>query len=208
MSKININTYKTVAYPCIAEFKDKGSRFIAFVEAIYNNSDAQAFLERIQAEHPKATHHCYAYRFGLDKQHNYRANDDGEPAGSAGRPLLGQIDSKGLSNVMIIVVRYFGGTKLGISGLIHAYKTSAAEVLNQAQIEERALRLLLEIKFDYLQMNQVMQYIKREPDVQVFDQNFGNNCILQFSIAQVLSEQFINRLQGISGIQISIVSEQ
>jgi uncharacterized YigZ family protein len=200
---VAIHTYRTLAQPNLSEYKDKGSRFIAYAEAVETMQEVRLFLERIQTEHPKATHHCYAYRLGLDKQSNYRANDDGEPAGSAGRPILGQIDSKGLSNIMVIVVRYFGGTKLGVPGLISAYKTATAQVLNEAVVEERELRQSYQIRFTYMQMNEVMQAIKREPSVALLQQQFDNECALQLSVAQADSARLLTRLHDIDQIQVT-----
>src|ERR1700704_389213 len=132
--------YNTIEKPAIAEFKDRGSKFIAYAFAV---ADVNAFKERLAAikkEHPKATHHCFAYRIGLDGN-NFRVNDDGEPSGSAGRPVLGQIDSKQLTNVLVIVVRYFGGTLLGVPGLINAYKTTAALALQVTPVVRKPVEV-------------------------------------------------------------------
>ncbi|MBL7721167.1 MAG: YigZ family protein, partial [Chitinophagaceae bacterium] len=120
--------FKTIETTAMAEFRDRGSKFIAFIFPVSDVNDFKARLADIKKEHPKATHHCFAYRIGLDGT-NFRVSDDGEPSGSAGRPILGQIDSKQLTNVLIIVVRYFGGTLLGVPGLINAYKSAAAMAL-------------------------------------------------------------------------------
>jgi uncharacterized YigZ family protein len=133
-----IDHYKTIAGPSTGEFKDRGSKFFAYAFPVFTEEEWQEELEAVKKEHFKARHHCYAYRLGVD-QNNFRANDDGEPSGTAGRPILGQIDSFELTNVLIIVVRYFGGTKLGTSGLINAYKLSAAAALDNATIEERLI---------------------------------------------------------------------
>lgn len=128
--------YNTIERFSTAEFKDRGSRFIAFAFAINNKEDFKTFHAQLKKEHPKANHHCFAYRLGIDGT-NFRVSDDGEPSGSAGRPILGQIDSKQLTNVLIIVVRYFGGTLLGVPGLINAYKTSAALALQQTTVIQK-----------------------------------------------------------------------
>ena len=144
---MDIATYKTIASTTQAEFKDKGSRFIAFAYPIQTLEEVKQYVSILKEEHHKARHWCYAYRLGVDGT-QFRANDDGEPAGSAGRPILGQIDSAGLTDVLVIVVRYFGGTLLGVPGLIHAYKTAAAEALTVAEVIEKnvgmvALRISL-----------------------------------------------------------------
>lgn len=165
--------YQTLAKPAIGEFKDKGSKFLAYIKPVFTPEDVKSFLDEIKNLHPKATHHCYAYRLGLDKLQHFRANDDGEPSGSAGRPILGQIDSHGLSNVMAIVVRYYGGTKLGVPGLIAAYKAATLDALRQAVIEQRQVLCHCSLSFPYLQMNKVMQCLKREnisPSQSVFDE--------------------------------------
>ena len=131
-----IDTYKTLSKESMAENKDRGSKFIAYSYPLSIEADFTAFLDKLKKEHPKARHHCFAWRLGIDSN-RYRANDDGEPSGTAGRPILGQIDSLGLTNVGVIVVRYFGGTLLGTSGLIEAYRDSTAEALRNAEIIEK-----------------------------------------------------------------------
>ncbi len=132
------DTYRTLAAPATGEFKDRGSKFIAYAFPVQTEEEALAHLATLRREHPKARHHCFAWRLGSDGQH-FRANDDGEPSGTAGRPILGQIDAAGLTNVVVVVVRYFGGTLLGTSGLIQAYRESAAEALRNAPVVERTI---------------------------------------------------------------------
>lgn len=163
--------YQTISQTTTVDFKDKGSRFIAIAQAIESDADVKQFLNTIKEQHPKATHHCYAYRLGLDKMMNYRANDDGEPSGTAGKPILGQIDSKQLTNVMVIVVRYFGGIKLGVSGLIHAYKTATKMVLEQAPIVQKQVLDYGEIQTDYTQINDLMRLLKKE-QVDILEQKY------------------------------------
>lgn len=176
------DTYKTIESESIGEFKDRGSKFIAYAYPAYNEEEWQARLLEVKKNHIKARHHCYAYRIGLDKN-NFRANDDGEPSGTAGRPILGQIDSFDLSNVIIIVVRYFGGTKLGTSGLINAYKTSAAEALKQAVIVEKLVEDVYLLEFDYALMSQVMNAIKGL-ELEILQQDFGHIGKLEIAIRQ------------------------
>lgn len=159
---------------------DKGSKFPTFAFEVYTEQDIKNALNEIRELHPKATHHCYAYKLGMD-DNNYRANDDGEPSGSAGRPILGQIYSNELTNVLIIVVRYYGGTKLGVSGLINAYKKGAQDALNNAKIVEKELQVFLEVESDYLQINDLLNYLKKQK-VSDLKQEFTATCKLNFQI--------------------------
>lgn len=167
-----IDHYLTIAEPAVGEFRDRGSKFFAYAYPVYNEKEWQTHLEALRKEHFKARHHCYAFRLGLDKN-NFRANDDGEPSGTAGRPILGQIDALGLTYVLVVVVRYFGGTLLGTSGLINAYKLAAADALQNAQVIERTVEDVYLLDFDYSLMSQVMNVLKKlELDIvaQVFDE--------------------------------------
>ncbi|RME99338.1 MAG: YigZ family protein [Bacteroidetes bacterium] len=152
------DSYLTLAAPAYGEFRDRGSKFLAYAFPISETEAVAEHLQQLRQEHLKARHYCYAYRIGLDKN-NFRANDDGEPSNSAGRPILGQIDSAGLTNTLVVVVRYFGGTKLGVPGLINAYKSSTAAALDSAQIVERHLRQYYRLSFTYAHMNKLMQAI-------------------------------------------------
>lgn len=174
--------YFTIAAPSTGFFKDRSSKFFAYAYPVYADEDWQAALEELKKEHFKARHHCFAYRIGLDGN-TFRANDDGEPSGSAGRPILGQIDRFNLTNVAVIVVRYFGGTKLGVSGLINAYRESAAEALRQADIIEKFVEDVYAVTFDYSQMNPVMNAVKKL-DLFIMKQQFENSGYLEISIKQ------------------------
>ena len=189
-----IDIYKTLSGESIGEFKDRGSKFIAYAFPVYNEEEWQEKLTEVKKEHFKARHHCYAYRLGTDKN-NFRANDDGEPSGTAGRPILGQIDSFGLSNVIIIVVRYFGGTKLGTSGLINAYRASAADALEQADIIEKLVEDIYLVEFDYALMSQVMNAVK-ELDLEMVEQDFGNIGKLKIAIRQSEVEETLPNIKA------------
>ena len=152
--------YYTIEKEATAEFKDRGSKFIGYVLPIGSVDEFKEKLNEVKKLHPKATHHCFAYRLGLDGN-TYRVSDDGEPSGSAGRPILGQIDSKDLVNVLVIVVRYFGGTLLGVPGLINAYKSAAALTLQTTPIVQRPVEQELMVQFDYTQLNEIMRAIKQ-----------------------------------------------
>ena len=176
------DTYKTIAAPTIGEFKDRGSKFIAYTTPLSTEADFPIFLEKIKKEHPKARHHCFAWRIGTDGN-RYRANDDGEPSGTAGRPILGQIYSFGLTNVGVVVVRYFGGTLLGTSGLIAAYRESTAEAIRQAIIEDRIVENIFDIRFSYDKMPDVMNALKRL-SINILEQKFDMDGCITFSIRQ------------------------
>jgi uncharacterized YigZ family protein len=152
--------YYTIEQPSMAEFKDRGSKFFAFAYPAKDIDSCKKILAQLKKEHGKAVHHCLAYRLGVDGS-TFRVSDDGEPAGSAGRPILGQIDSKGLTNVFVVVVRYFGGTLLGIPGLINAYKTATALALQLSPIIKKPIEITYELNFDYHQMNEVMLLVKQ-----------------------------------------------
>ncbi|MEJ2596336.1 MAG: YigZ family protein, partial [bacterium] len=155
---MEIYKYKTVVKPSEGLYREKGSKFIAILEHVESERNCMDFLQRVKKEYHDARHHCYAYRINPENE-MFRSQDDGEPTGSAGKPILNQILSNELFNVMIIVVRYFGGTKLGVSGLINAYKTSSGEAIDEARIVVRHLTRLAELRFDYSSMNNVMRVI-------------------------------------------------
>jgi uncharacterized YigZ family protein len=167
------DTYQTIELPGSAEFTDRGSRFLAFSFPIENKDNFKSRMAGIKAVHPKATRFCFAYRLGLTRD-MFRAGDDGEPAGTAGKPILGQIDSKQLTNVLVVVVRYFGGSLLGVPGLVNAYKTAASLVLQVTPVVQKQVEARYEIQFDYTEMNDIMQVLKQyncriiEQDAQLF----------------------------------------
>ncbi|MEO8821277.1 MAG: YigZ family protein [Ginsengibacter sp.] len=152
--------YFTVESAAKAEFKDRGSKFIAYSFPLKNTIDFKKLLQEVKKEHPKASHHCFAYRIGTDGN-NFRVSDAGEPSGTAGKPILGQIDAKNLTDILIVVVRYFGGTLLGVPGLINAYKTTASFVLQCTQVVQKAVEIQYELQFNYTEMNDVMRIIKQ-----------------------------------------------
>ena len=151
--------YNTIEKPSTAEFKERGSKFIAFAYPLETVEDFKRILQQIKKAHPKATHHCFAYRIGVDDQIS-RMSDDGEPSGTAGRPIFGQIESKQLTNVLVIVLRYFGGTLLGVPGLINAYKTAASLALQITEVVQKQAETKYNIIFDYTQMNEVRRILK------------------------------------------------
>jgi len=200
------DSYQTVKAPTEGIFRDRGSKFIAYASRVFSEADVKEQLELVKKEHPKARHHCYSYRLGLDK-HRYRANDDGEPSGTAGRPILGQIDSFGLTNVVVIVVRYFGGTKLGVPGLINAYKTATVEALSAAEIEERTVDVLVKLAFGYPVMNKVMQLIKRT-DCEVLIKNFEAEASIELAVRRDLSERLLAELGEVDSVELEVLGER
>ena len=183
--------YYTIEQPSMAEFKDRGSKFFAFAYPAKDIDSCKKILAQLKKEHGKAVHHCLAYRLGVDGS-TFRVSDDGEPAGSAGRPILGQIDSKGLTNVLVVVVRYFGGTLLGIPGLINAYKTSTALALQLSPIIKKPIEIAYELNFDYHQMNEVMMLVKQ------------SNC----SVVEQTAQLFIQLQIGIPKNRLDEVLEK
>lgn len=198
--------YKTISSSSIGEFKDRGSKFFAYAFPAYSEEEWQLQLEGVKKEHFKARHHCYAFRLGLDKN-NFRANDDGEPSGTAGRPILGQIDSFGLTNVFIVVVRYFGGTKLGTSGLINAYRTSAQIALTNANIIEKSLDDIFQITFDYALMSDVMNTLKKF-EIEIVSQDFGDIGKIKIAIPKSdLEEKMILIKAGFAKVRVEEVAD-
>lgn len=152
--------YNTIEKAATAEYKDRGSRFLAYAFPIQRTDDFKKQLKALKEEHPKAAHHCFAYRLGTEGT-AFRASDDGEPAGTAGKPILGQLDSKQLTNLAVVVVRYFGGTLLGVPGLIAAYKMAATVALQLAPIVQKPVLIPYRLQFDYTLLNDVMLLVKR-----------------------------------------------
>lgn len=179
--------YRTIQTESVAEFKDRGSRFIAYAIPVNSQAEIDSMLKRLKSEHPKAVHHCYAYRLGIDKLY-WRANDDGEPSGSAGRPILGQIDSFQVTNVLIVVVRYFGGVLLGVPGLIHAYKTASKMALEQATIIQKQLEKKILINVAYEHHFKVLQALKRHAILFEMEQ-LDNPVIIRASVPLSILEK-------------------
>jgi uncharacterized YigZ family protein len=160
MNFLLMESYYTIEKEAVAEFKDRGSKFLGYAFPVQNAEEFKKKLKQLKEEHPKAAHHCFAYRLGIDKN-NFRSADDGEPSGSAGKPILGQIDSKELTNTAVVVVRYFGGTLLGVPGLINAYKMVSSLALQLTPIIQKPVLRIYELSFDYTLMNDMMMLVKR-----------------------------------------------
>ncbi len=192
--------YLTTKQPSEGIFKDRGSKFSSYAFPVESEEHVKKYLALIKKQHSSANHHCYAFRLGADKQ-SYRANDDGEPANTAGKPILGQIQSKDLTDILIIVVRYFGGTLLGVSGLINAYKMAAADALNNAEVIEKTVNDIYEITFDYVLMNEVMRILKEE-DLKILSQHSELNCSLTFTVRKSHSTNVYDRMSKLNGLKI------
>lgn len=194
------DTYKTIAGPAEGVFRDRGSKFIAYLFPIRSEDEAKEILLRIKAEHPKARHHCWALRLSPDRS-VFRINDDGEPAGTAGRPILNTLLSFDVTNIFAVVVRYFGGTLLGVPGLINAYKSATAQALQTAKIIEKTVNDIYRIAFDYLSMNQVMKILKEE-DIEILHQEFDNRCLMDISVRKTRVNLVIGRLEKLENISV------
>ena len=190
------DTYLSIEAQSEGLFKDNGSRFIALAYPVETEDEVKEIVLGLKKEYHDARHHCYAYRIGLTGE-KFRANDDGEPSGSAGRPILGQIDSLGLSDILVVVVRYFGGIKLGIPGLIRAYKTSTSDALQSARIIEKVAGKNFRLEFGYGAMNSVMKVLK-DLSLPQSRQSFGMECSLETRVRLAAEEDFKKRLSDIN----------
>lgn len=190
--------YKTIEQPATAEYKDRGSKFIAFAYPIETVDDFKKYLQMLKKDHAKAVHHCFAYRIGTDGN-NFRVSDDGEPSGSAGKPMLGQIDSKEVTNVAVIVVRYFGGSLLGVPGLINAYKTVTSLVLQVTPIVPKQIEVKYLIHFDYTQMNEVMMLMK-QCNCTVISQEMQLFCNITAGVPKSRLTEVLYRLKELQNV--------
>jgi len=194
------DTFLTLKGESEGLYKEKGSKFLAFAYPVSDEQEIKERLDALRKKYYDARHHCYAYILGKDKD-NYRANDDGEPNHSAGDPILGQIRSNELTNVLIVVIRYFGGTKLGVGGLISAYKLAAAEAIEANEIVTEVVTKSIKFTFDYLDMNDVMRLIK-EFDLDIKNQHFDNSCSMAVRVREGNFDQVAERLGEISSVNI------
>ena len=195
-----MNFYNTIDKGSEAEYKDRGSRFLALAFPIQSAEDFKKQLKVIKGQHPKANHHCFAYRIGTDGN-NYRSSDDGEPSGTAGKPILGQIDSRELTNIAVVVVRYFGGTLLGVPGLINAYKTATTLALQLTPITQRPVLVAYELQFDYTLLNEIMMVVKRfgctiiHNEAQLF-------CRMIIGIPKDVLEACVQKLHDLHSVEV------
>lgn len=199
------DTYKTVESEAQGLFKDRGSRFIAIVIPVTSQEEIKVRLGELRKEYHDARHHCYAWVLSPDRQ-AWRVNDDGEPSGTAGRPILGQINSRELTNILVVVIRYFGGTLLGVSGLINAYRTAAADALDNATVAERHVTERWLLSFPYIAMNDVMKVLRDDACKQTEHQYSGNEVTMEISFRSSLSEHVTGRLNKIPGLKLKWIA--
>lgn len=200
------NYYQTIEASSEAEYNDRGSRFIALSFSVLSIDEFKQKLAEVKTQHPKASHHCFAYRIGADGM-TFRASDAGEPSGTAGRPILGQIDSKGLTNVCVIVARYFGGTLLGVPGLINAYKTAASLALQLTPTVRKSVEVIYQIQFDYTIVNDVLTSIKRF-NCSVLKQDLQLFSIYEIGVPKINEMDLVRMLSDIKGCSVKKKSDQ
>ncbi|SFH79298.1 IMPACT family protein [Halpernia frigidisoli] len=201
MSQFSFKTIKKPIYEVL--LKEKGSKFIGFAASVFNEEDFKKFLEQIKKDHPKATHHCYAFKIGTEGE-NFRANDDGEPNGSAGLPIYNQILAKELTNICVVVVRYYGGTKLGVSGLVKAYKLCAQETLELSEVIILDLKTTFEIKFKFEIQNIVFSLINKF-DGKIVEFLAAENCLIRCEIKLANQESFTEKLLEFRDLEFDIL---
>jgi len=197
--------YQTIEKQVVAEFSDRGSKFIGIAFPITSANDFKIALNEVKKMHPKASHHCFAYRIGMDGS-AYRVADAGEPSGTAGRPILGQIDSKGLTNVLVVVVRYFGGTLLGVPGLINAYKSAASMALQLTPIVKKPILTLYELQFDYTISNDIMRIVKKYACV-LIKQDLQLFCNYEVGVPRQIEKECLAALEELRGLSIKKKSD-
>lgn len=195
------DTYKTIAFPSTEIlYKEKNSKFFGYAFPVSNEDEIKNHLDDLRKQHHGAVHFCYAFQLGTDKI-QYRANDDGEPSNSAGMPIYGQIQSFGVTNILVVVVRFFGGVKLGVGGLISAYRTSAQMALEEAEIIEKTIDVPFEIAFDYKNMNKVMRVIK-EKNLEIVSQEMNESCKIIISTRKKNAEMIFDIFNNLFEIEI------
>lgn len=197
------DSYLTIAEPAECAMRERSSKFLSYAYPVTNEEQIRQHLDALRKVYYDATHHCYAWRLGTNGEH-FRANDDGEPSGTAGKPILGQLLSHDITDCLIVVVRYFGGTKLGVSGLIQAYKEAAADVIAVSNVIEKTVDTVLRVDFSYVVMNDIMKIIK-EQTPQIREQIFDNLCSMTLAIRQSRSEMLIGKLNKVSGATVEIL---
>jgi uncharacterized YigZ family protein len=197
------DSYKTIARPAETTYRQLSSKFLTYAYPVETEAEIKEYLDALRKRWFDATHHCYAWRLGPHGE-QFRANDDGEPSSTAGKPILGQLLSNEITNCLVVVVRYFGGTKLGVPGLIAAYKESTAQVLAECEIVERTVDVVLKVEFSYIVMNDIMRIVK-DMQPKVLSQEFDNLCTMHLSIRESESEQLLGRLSKVEDACVDVV---
>ncbi|MDX1544750.1 MAG: YigZ family protein [Christiangramia sp.] len=198
------DTYQSITNPSPEVlFKDRNSKFFGYAFPVKSEEEANTYIEELKSKHHKARHWCYAWQLGKEEEnYHYRANDDGEPSNSAGMPIYGQIQSFDVTNILVVVVRYFGGVKLGVGGLINAYKTAAQMALEESDIIKRTIDEVFVVKFDYPEMNKVMQVIKQN-NLNVIDQKLEIDCKMYISVRKKDAEQIYSKFDNTYKVEIT-----
>ncbi|MFC1224742.1 IMPACT family protein [Pedobacter sp. BG31] len=194
------DSYKTIENTSEGIFRDKGSKFIAYAYPIRGEEEVKPIVMNLRSANPKANHFCYAYRL-TPKRSVFRVSDDGEPSGTAGKPILNCLLSEDLTNILIVVVRYFGGTLLGVPGLINAYKNASIEAIKASNVISKTVNDVYEAHFEYLQMNDVMK-LSKEENLQILAQQFDINCILKFEVRKAQLNQVLSKFDKIDGVKL------
>jgi uncharacterized YigZ family protein len=197
------DVYRTISKNCEGLYKEKGSKFYAFGYPVVDEDEAKQHLENLRRKYHNARHHCFAYKLGQEDNSSYRIYDDGEPSGTAGKPIFGRIVSAGLTNILIVVVRYFGGTLLGTSGLIRAYRSATEDCLKNANIVERTVDVTFRISFQYDQLNKVM-HITKERGLKIHSHDYGNECKMELSIRQSNFEKISKLFLAVEELKLTI----
>ncbi|MGV8814708.1 MAG: IMPACT family protein [Gelidibacter sp.] len=202
------DTYKTITKPSAEVlFKDKNSKFFGYTFPVKTEDEAKIHIEALRKQHHSARHWCYAYQLGIqENQYQFRVNDDGEPNNSAGMPIYGQIQSFEVTNILIVIVRYFGGVKLGVGGLINAYKTAAQMALEASKIVEKTINQEIQLKFEYKDMNKVMRVIK-EKDLKIINQTLELSCLINISVRLKNIKNVVETFKGIYGVELKFLNE-
>lgn len=200
------DTYLTIEAPSEGLFKDKGSKFIALAYPVSNEGEIKGIIGKLKKDHHSARHHCYAWRLGTEMK-SYRVNDDGEPSGTAGKQIFGQIQSYNLTNILIIVIRYFGGTLLGVSGLINAYKKATSDAIENVRIVSKQVEDIVELSFNYSSMNDVMKLLKEEK-LKHIESHFDLSCKITFAVRQSFSLRILSQFKKIESVEAQIIGKR
>lgn len=198
------DSYKTIKSVSEGIFRDKGSKFIGYAYPIKSETEVKGIIAKLRAEHNKANHFCWAIRLTPDRN-VFKLNDDGEPSGTAGRPILNTLLSADVTNILAVVVRYFGGTLLGVPGLINAYKAATVEALKENEIISKTVNDVYQINFDYLAMNQIMRIVKDE-QLDIIAQEFDTNCVIKFEVRKANLNQVLGKLEKVEGIKVKYLA--
>ncbi|RZK37093.1 MAG: YigZ family protein [Pedobacter sp.] len=198
------DTYQTILKTSEGIFRDKGSKFIAHAYPLKDEAEVKDIIAKLRSEHAKARHFCWALRLTPDRN-VFKLNDDGEPSGTAGRPILNTLLSADITNILVVVVRYFGGTLLGVAGLINAYKTATIEAITENEIVTKTVNDVYQLNFDYLAMNQIMRIVKDE-NLVIISQEFDTNCVIKFEVRKSNLNVVLGKLEKVEAIEVKYLA--